>query len=118
MGRGDGVPVADADAAAAAQRLSVTVVYSPHAGAVDESGVSLPVGASVAEAVRACGLLQRHPGLDPASMVVGVWGALRGPQDVLRDADRVEVYRPLIVDPKEARHRRHRIQRQAVKRAR
>ena len=116
MGRGDGLPVAGA--AAAAQRLSVTVVYSPHAGTVDESGVSLPVGASVAEAVRACGLLQRHPGLDLDSMVVGVWGALRSPQDLLRDADRVEVYRPLIVDPKEARHRRHRIQRQAVKRVR
>ena len=114
MGRVDGLPVAGEVAA----RLSVTVVYSPHAGAVDETGVRMPVGASVADAVRASGLLQRHLGLDPGSLVVGVWGALRAPQDLLRDADRVEVYRPLIVDPKEARHSRHRIQRQAVKRAR
>lgn len=116
MGRVDAV-LGDG-AAAVAPRLSVTVAYSPHAGAVDEIAVSLPFGASFADAVQASGLLQRHPGLDLANAAVGVWGVLRGLQDLLRDADRVEVYRPLVVDPKEARRRRQQIQREAVKRTR
>ena len=107
-----------ADAAELATDLSVTVVYSPHAGAVDDVRLRLPSGASIADALRASGLLQRHPALDMATAALGVWGALRVRQDLLRDADRVEVYRPLVVDPKEARRRRQQIQRNAVKKAR
>lgn len=116
MGRVDGVPAVDV--AERAPSLSVTVVYSPHAGAVDELSLRLPPGASIEDALRASGLSTRHPALDLATAAVGVWGALRGLQDLLRDADRVEVYRPLVVDPKEARRRRQQIQRGAIKKAR
>jgi uncharacterized protein len=89
--------------------LTVTVVYSPRAGDVDEVVLVLPEGATVADALRASGLLQRHPGLD-TNAPLGVWGALVAPGALLRERDRVEVYRPLQVDPKEARRLRQRNQ--------
>ena len=115
MGRVDGTPAVDG--AEPAPDLSVTVVYSARAGVVDEISLRLPLGASVEDAVRASGLKQRHPALDMVTVAVGVWGALRTLHDLLRDADRVEIYRPLVVDPKEARRRRQQIQRNAIKRS-
>ena len=94
--------------------IHVTVVYSPSAGVCDQVGLSLPESATVAEAVRASGLCERHPGLDPAHVPTGVWGALRGRGERLREGDRVELYRPLQVDPKEARRRRQRTQQGSV----
>lgn len=122
MGRADGVEglggVPAVKAAEPAPDLLVTVVYSPHAGVVDEISLRLPLGASVEDAVRASGLPARYSALDMTTATLGVWGALRAPQDLLRDADRVEVYRPLVVDPKEARRRRQHIQRNAIRQTR
>jgi putative ubiquitin-RnfH superfamily antitoxin RatB of RatAB toxin-antitoxin module len=97
--------MAPADSPAA---LAVGVAYSPRAGQVDEVVVSLPAGATVADALHASGLLLRHPTLDMSALRVGVWGKLRQLADGLRDGDRVEIYRPLAVDPKEARRLRYR----------
>ena len=105
----------------AATDITVTVAYSPRAGVVDEVTLSLRAGSTLADAVRASGLAQRHPTHDLARAPLGVWGALRAPNDVLREGDRVELYRPLGVDPKEARRRRQRSQRvlgEPVKRVR
>ena len=88
--------------------LRVTVVYSPRAGVVDELALELPTGARVRDALSASGLAQRHPSVNFAVLRIGVWGKLREPGDALRDQDRVEIYRPLKVDPKEARRVRHR----------
>lgn len=90
--------------------LSVSVVYSPRAGQIDEVPLRLPNGASVADALRASGLSQRHPGVAFETLPVGVWGRFCERSDRLRDGDRVELYRPLQVDPKEARRRRYRAQ--------
>ena len=105
-------------AAAATPDITVTVAFSPRAGVVDEVSVSLRVGSTWADALQSSGLQQRHPTHDLAQLPLGVWGALREAHDVLREADRVELYRPLEVDPKEARRRRHQAQRDAVKQAR
>ena len=94
-----------------AARLRVSVAFSPRAGAVDATELQLEPGATVADALRDSGLQGRHPGFDFGSAPVGIWGALCRREDRLRDRDRVEVYRPLQVDPKEARRRRHRTQR-------
>ena len=88
--------------------LQVWVAFSPHAGEVDEVHLSLSAGATVADALRESGLQRRHPALDLATAPIGIWGTLCGRETELRDRDRVEVYRALRVDPKEARHRRHR----------
>jgi putative ubiquitin-RnfH superfamily antitoxin RatB of RatAB toxin-antitoxin module len=95
-------------ASEAATTIAVTVVCSPRAGQVDEVELTLPAGSSVGQALQQSGLLQRYPGM--ATAAVGVWGRARGHEVVLRDRDRVEIYRPLVVDPKEARRLRQRRQ--------
>jgi uncharacterized protein len=68
--------------------------------------LELPQGATVQQAIDASGLLQRHPDIDLTKQKVGVFGKLKALDTVLADHDRVEIYRPLIVDPKLARQRR------------
>lgn len=84
----------------------VTLVHSPAACVVREELLDLPEGACVADALRACGL----PVPAPDAGAVGVWGRKIDPGRVLREQDRVEVYRPLQVDPKVARRERFRKQ--------
>lgn len=101
--------------------LAITVAYSPRAGEVDLREVTLPAGSCVHDALLASGIALRHPELALAQAAVGVWGALARADQLLRDRDRVEVYRPLQVDPKEARRRRQQQQRgqaAAVRKAR
>ena len=94
-----------------AANINVSVVFSPQAGVVDEVHLILATGATVADALRASGLAQRHPALALAQLPMAVWGVLCEPQARLREADRVELYRALSVDPKEARRRRQGSQR-------
>lgn len=68
--------------------------------------VKLPEGATVREAVEACGVLQKYPEIDLTKNKLGVFAKLTKPDGVLRDRDRVEIYRPLIADPKEVRKQR------------
>ena len=96
-----------------AEVLSVTVVYSPRAGEIDEVLLSLPGGATVADALRQSGMAVRH---NTSELGVGVWGVLVAPSERLRDHDRVELYRHLLVDPKEARRLRQQKQLGRLKR--
>ena len=93
--------------------LSVSVVYSPRAGVVDETLLSLAQGATVADALRESGVTTRH---DTAGFAFGVWGVPAAPGERVRDRDRVEIYRPLQVDPKQARRLRQQKQRAQLKR--
>jgi uncharacterized protein len=88
--------------------LRVEVVYSDGPRSTWCWRGELPAGASLEDALRASGLLQVHRDIDLARCAVGVWGRKRALTDALRDRDRVEVYRPLKVDPKEARRLRYR----------
>ena len=93
--------------------MRIEVVYSPAPRRVERIELELPEGATVAEALAASGLLHRHAQLDAARGAagnVGVWGQACAPGQVLRDGDRVELYRALEVDPKEARRLRQRRQ--------
>lgn len=96
----------------AAAAIAVEVAYSPAAGAVEVVALVLPAGATLAEAVQASALALRH-GLDAANLRCGIWGRACEPGTVLRERDRVEIYRPLQVDPKEARRQRYRRHREA-----
>ncbi|MFO1339503.1 MAG: RnfH family protein [Burkholderiaceae bacterium] len=94
--------------------LTVRVCYSPAPREVDSVTLRLAAGSTVADALRASGLLERH-GLSlgdeaVAGRGVGVWTQSRPLDSPLREADRVEVYRGLTVDPKEARRQRYRKQ--------
>ena len=92
--------------------ISVEVVTSSAAGQVEQADLQLPLGASVRDALRCSGLCPQAAQGEGAPLKVGVWGQLRALDHVLRDRDRVEVYRPLQIDPMEARRLRHRQQRQ------
>jgi len=97
--------------------LKVSVAYSPRAGEVDLVELSLPEGTTLEQALRASGLAARHPGVDLTALKLGIWGRNSSLDETLRDGDRVEVYRPLQVDPKEARRLRYRSHRERVKKA-
>lgn len=71
--------------------------------------VEVPEGATAEQAIRASGILGRFPEIDLASSPVGIYGKPCALDRGLRSGDRVEIYRPLIADPKEAR--RGRVQR-------
>jgi putative ubiquitin-RnfH superfamily antitoxin RatB of RatAB toxin-antitoxin module len=66
----------------------------------------LPAGSTVQQAIEASGLLQKYSEIDLKKNKVGVFGKLTKLDAPLRDRDRVEVYRPLIADPKEVRKKR------------
>lgn len=68
--------------------------------------VDLPPGVTAGEAVVRSGILERHPEIEWPGAPIGVFGRRADPDRLLREGDRVEIYRPLIVDPKEARRRR------------
>lgn len=68
--------------------------------------VQLAEGATVEDAIRASGVLEAHPEIDLARNKVGVFSKLVKLDEKVRDRDRVEIYRPLIADPKEVRRKR------------
>lgn len=68
--------------------------------------LKLPQGSTVHQAIEASGLLQKHTDLDLSQVKLGVYGKLTKGDAALRDRDRVEIYRPLIADPKEIRKKR------------
>jgi uncharacterized protein len=86
--------------------IQVTVVYSPAPREMNEIDLTLEVGATVQQALLAGGLEVVMPTLDLKKSVVGVWGRKVGLDHVLHEHDRVEVYRPLRVNPKTARRER------------
>jgi putative ubiquitin-RnfH superfamily antitoxin RatB of RatAB toxin-antitoxin module len=63
-------------------------------------------GATVEAAIRASGILSALPELDGPALDVGIFGRCCSLRDVVKDGDRIEIYRPLALDPKEARRRR------------
>lgn len=99
-----------AEGGGAAALIGVTVLYSPQPRVVHEWALSLPTGATVLQALHESGLRAAFPDVDFRSAVVGVWGRKARLEQVLRDQDRVEIYRPLKVDPKIARRERFRTQ--------
>lgn len=68
--------------------------------------LEVAAGSSVQDAIIASGILRQAPEIDLASARVGIHGKLKALDSVVRAHDRIEIYRPLIVDPKEARRRR------------
>lgn len=72
--------------------------------------VTVPEGASVLQAIHESGILSQFKEIDLAKNKVGIYGELVALTDSVRNQDRVEIYRPLMLDPKELRKRKARIQ--------
>lgn len=87
------------------EQIHVEVVYALQNRQKSVS-VQLPSGALVRDAVERSGLIAEFPEIDLAVNKFGIWNKLAKADAVLRDKDRVEIYRPLIADPKEVRRQR------------
>lgn len=88
-----------------AETIRVEVVYAkPERQEV--VGIILPAGSTAGQAINASGLLAKHPEIDLGRNKLGIYAKLAKVDTILRDRDRVEIYRPLIADPKEVRKQR------------
>lgn len=84
--------------------LTVEVTY---ALAQEQAVVQLKVepGVTLRQAIERSGLLERYPGINLAAVRVGVFGKLRELDEPVSAGERIEIYRPLIADPRERRRR-------------
>lgn len=92
--------------------LTIEVAVSVAPRQVQRVRLQLPAGSTVRDALLACGLMSHVPGLSLEAVTagqwaVGVWGRKERPGHPLRDQDRIEIVRSLVVDPKEARRLRY-----------
>ena len=98
--------------------VHITLLYSPAPRVVQEYVLAFKTGVTVKQAIEQSGMLNEFPELDlsqPEAFTVCIWGKKTTPNHVLRDLDRIEICRPLTVDPKVAR--RERFQKQGTSRA-
>ncbi len=87
------------------KRIPVQVVYAkPEEQWLHD--LEVPADATVEDVIRESGVLQHFPEIDLGRNKVGVFGKLTTLNARLNPGDRVEIYRPLIADPKEARKKR------------
>ena len=85
--------------------ITVEVAYAlPHNQIL--LAVELPVGATALEAAQRSGIASKFEDVDLDNATFGIFGQIVASKQVLRDGDRVEIYRPLIADPKEVRKAR------------
>ena len=88
-----------------AEQIHVQVCY-----ATDTSeylrALTVEQGATIAQAIEQSGILAEIPGIDLATQPVGIYAKKKPLDTVLREHDRIEIYRPLVADPKETRRKR------------
>jgi len=84
--------------------LTVGVIFA-RPDAQDIVSVRVPRGATIRAAIERSRIMDTYPEIDLAVNRVGVFGALRDLGDPVQAGDRIEIYRPLLIDPKEARRR-------------
>lgn len=90
-----------------AERLRIQVCYALP-GEASLLAIEIDEGSTLQQAIEASGVLDRHPEIDLSTVKIGVFGKLRQLSDRARAGDRIEIYRPLLADPKESRRRRAR----------
>lgn len=68
--------------------------------------LTVPEGTCIQDAIEQSGVLAKHPEIDLKKNKLGIFAKLSKPDTILRDRDRIEIYRPLIADPKLVRKQR------------
>ena len=85
--------------------IQVEVIYAlPHEQKLLK--VEVPQGTTLEGAIEVSGILNKYPDIDLSSNKVGIFSKLSKLDVVVRDKDRIEIFRPLIADPKEVRRKR------------
>jgi putative ubiquitin-RnfH superfamily antitoxin RatB of RatAB toxin-antitoxin module len=85
--------------------LRVEVVYALPGGQ-DAVSVEVAPGSTLRDAIEASGVIARHPEIDLERQKIGVYGKVKAAEAPAAQGDRIEIYRALAVEPKEARRRR------------
>ncbi len=85
--------------------LSVQICYICPCLSILRS-LSVAQGTTIQQAIEASGILQQVPEMDLATVKVGIFNKVKALDTVLREQDRIEIYRPLVADPKTARRQR------------
>ncbi len=88
-----------------AEQITIEVTY-PLPQKQDLLRLRVPAGSTVHQGITLSGILLKYPEIDLAKNKLGVFAKLAKPDTALRNHDRVEIYRPLIADPKEVRKQR------------
>ena len=88
-----------------AEFLQITVAYALP-GRDDLRELRVEPGTTIGQAIERSGVLASFPDINLATQAVGIYGKKKTLDTVLREHDRIEIYRPLVADPKEARRRR------------
>lgn len=68
--------------------------------------VHVAEGADIQTCIEQSGILHRHSDIDLSNNKVGIWSRSKKLSDPVKEGDRIEIYRPLIADPKDVRRRR------------
>ena len=87
------------------QSIEIEVIYALSDNQIIRQ-LSLPVGTTAQQAVELSGIIGVFPEIDLSKNKLGIFGKLVAADAILHNRDRVEIYRPLVVDPKERRRRR------------
>jgi len=88
-----------------ADSIGIEVCYASDAVQFLRS-LQVGVGTTIGQAIALSGIQDAVPGIDLSVMQVGLYAKKKTLDTVLREHDRIEIYRPLIADPKNARRRR------------
>jgi putative ubiquitin-RnfH superfamily antitoxin RatB of RatAB toxin-antitoxin module len=98
---------------AVAERIKVSLSYArpPGPDALHDPqpilrALEVEAGTTIGQAIELSGILQEAPEINLVTMPVGIYGKKKALDTVLQPRDRIEIYRPLIADPKDARRRR------------
>jgi putative ubiquitin-RnfH superfamily antitoxin RatB of RatAB toxin-antitoxin module len=87
------------------QKIKIEIVYAlPHEQTLLK--LDVPENTTIADAIKLSGLLEKHAEIDLEKGKFGLYGKLSKTDTVLREKDRIEIYRPLLADPKEVRRKR------------
>ena len=87
------------------ETITVELIYIKP-GSQNSLTLEMPLGSNIRQVINSSGLLQCFPEIDLSVNKVGVFSKIKPLDYVLSAGDRVEIYRPLLVDPKESRRRR------------
>jgi len=86
-------------------RIHVQLCYATPTGEILRD-LAVDAGTTIEQAIAQSGILDEVPGIDLATQPLGLYGKKKPLDTVLRERDRIEIYRPLLADPKESRRKR------------
>jgi uncharacterized protein len=87
------------------ESISVELIYI-EPNSQNSLKLELVKGSNISQAIQQSGLLERFPEIDLKKNKVGLFSEIQELDTVLQSGDRIEIYRPLLADPKEARRQR------------